>query len=84
MEAPERTSKSQRKRDMTALQDIGTELVMLNADRLAQLALPVLGHNTAELRVSLEALDTASQFFDDAHSLVRGVALRKPCLKSNE
>ncbi len=40
MQAPERTSKSQRKRDMTALQDIGTELVMLNADRLAQLALP--------------------------------------------
>ena len=40
MQAPERTSKSQRKRDMTALQDIGTELVMLNADRLAQIKLP--------------------------------------------
>ncbi|MEO7728637.1 MAG: ribosome biogenesis factor YjgA [Burkholderiales bacterium] len=36
----ERPSKSQRKRDMVALQDIGTELVMLNADQLAQMDLP--------------------------------------------
>ncbi len=40
MEEPERPSKSQRKRDMAALQDIGTELVMLNADQLAQIELP--------------------------------------------
>ena len=39
-EEPERPSKSQRKRDMTALQDIGSELVMLNADQLAQIELP--------------------------------------------
>ena len=39
-EEPERPSKSQRKRDMAALQDIGTELVMLNADQLAQIELP--------------------------------------------
>lgn len=37
---PDRPSKSQRKRDMTALQDIGTELVMLNAGQLAELGLP--------------------------------------------
>ena len=40
MEAPERASKSQRKRDMSALQDIGAELVMLNADQLVQIKLP--------------------------------------------
>jgi ribosome-associated protein len=40
MDAPERPSKSERKRAMTALQDIGTELVMLNADQLAQFKLP--------------------------------------------
>ena len=39
-EEQERPSKSQRKRDMAALQDVGTELVMLNADQLAQIALP--------------------------------------------
>lgn len=39
-EEQERPSKSQRKRDMAALQDIGTELVMLNADQLAQIELP--------------------------------------------
>jgi ribosome-associated protein len=39
-EDPERPSKSQRKRDMTALQDIGAELVTLNADQLAQIELP--------------------------------------------
>ena len=35
-----RPSKSQRKRDMSALQDMGAELVMLNADQLAAIALP--------------------------------------------
>jgi len=40
VEEPERPSKSQRKRDMAALQDLGTELVMLNADQLAQIELP--------------------------------------------
>jgi len=40
IEEPERPSKSQRKRDMTALQELGTELVMLNADQLAQIELP--------------------------------------------
>lgn len=39
-EEPERPSKSQRKRDMAALQELGTELVMLNADQLAQIELP--------------------------------------------
>jgi ribosome-associated protein len=39
-EDPERPSKSQRKRDMAALQEIGTELVMLNAGQLAQIELP--------------------------------------------
>lgn len=40
VQEPDRPSKSQRKRDMAALQDIGTELVMLNADQLAQIGLP--------------------------------------------
>ncbi|MEO8441798.1 MAG: ribosome biogenesis factor YjgA [Betaproteobacteria bacterium] len=40
LEDPARPSKSQRKRDMAALQDLGTELVMLNADQLAQIELP--------------------------------------------
>jgi len=40
VEEPERPSKSQRKRDMAALQDIGTELVMLNAEQLAEIELP--------------------------------------------
>lgn len=35
-----RPSKSQRKRDMSALQDIGAELVALNADQLAQVDIP--------------------------------------------
>ncbi|MDB5811619.1 MAG: hypothetical protein JWN94_3741 [Betaproteobacteria bacterium] len=35
-----RPSKSQRKRDMTALQDIGAELVTLNPDQLAKIELP--------------------------------------------
>jgi ribosome-associated protein len=39
-EEPERPSKSQRKRDMAALQDLGAELVTLNADQLAQIELP--------------------------------------------
>ena len=39
-EEPGRPSKSQRKRDMAALQDIGTELTLLNADQLAQIELP--------------------------------------------
>jgi ribosome-associated protein len=37
---PSRPSKSQRKRDMTALQDLGEELVELTRERLMQLALP--------------------------------------------
>ncbi len=40
LEDPARPSKSQRKRDMAALQDLGAELVMLNADQLAQIELP--------------------------------------------
>lgn len=36
----ERPSKSQRKRDMTALQDLGAELVELNDEQLAAVALP--------------------------------------------
>ena len=36
----ERPSKSQRKREMAALQEIGTQLVALNADQLAQIELP--------------------------------------------
>jgi len=35
-----RPSKSQRKRDMTALQDLGEELVLLKPERLARLDLP--------------------------------------------
>src|SRR6478672_7642230 len=37
---PERPSKSQRKRDMTELQDIGTRLVLLSADQLSEFNLP--------------------------------------------
>ena len=40
MEEPERPSKSQRKRDMEALQETGAQLVVLNADQLAQIELP--------------------------------------------
>jgi ribosome-associated protein len=40
MEETERPSKSQRKRDMTALQKIGVQLVELNADQLAAVELP--------------------------------------------
>jgi ribosome-associated protein len=36
----DRPSKSQRKRDVHALQDLGTDLVDLNADQLAQFDLP--------------------------------------------
>ncbi|MBL8383972.1 MAG: DUF615 domain-containing protein [Burkholderiales bacterium] len=36
----DRPSKSQMKRDMTALQDLGRELAALSPERLAQLALP--------------------------------------------
>lgn len=38
--ADERPSKSQRKRDMTALQALGAELVALGADQLARVELP--------------------------------------------
>jgi len=37
---PSRPSKSQRKRDMTALQDLGVELVDLSRERLEKVALP--------------------------------------------
>jgi ribosome-associated protein len=40
MQEPERPSKTQRKREMEALQQIGVELVQLNADQLAQIELP--------------------------------------------
>lgn len=40
MEELSRLSKSQRKRNMSALQDIGAELVALNTDQLAQVDLP--------------------------------------------
>jgi ribosome-associated protein len=40
MDEHERPSKSQRKRDMQALQDTGAELVMLSANQLAQIELP--------------------------------------------
>jgi len=40
MQETERPSKSQRKRDMEALQKIGAELVELNAAQLAQIELP--------------------------------------------
>ncbi len=40
MEQPQRPSKSQRKREMEALQDIGSQLVELNAGQLAQIGLP--------------------------------------------
>jgi ribosome-associated protein len=41
MEAPDKVSKSQRKREMQALQDLGKELVGLSPQRLAELDLPV-------------------------------------------
>jgi len=40
MDEPERPSKTRRKRDMHALQQIGVELVALNAGQLAQMELP--------------------------------------------
>lgn len=40
MHDPDQVSKSQRKREMLALQDLGEELVALGAQRLAQLDLP--------------------------------------------
>ena len=40
MDEHERPSKSQRKRDMTALQETGAQLVALNAEQLAQVNLP--------------------------------------------
>jgi ribosome-associated protein len=40
MEEPERPSKSQRKREMEALQETGARLVELNAAQLAQIELP--------------------------------------------
>src|SRR5688572_5209953 len=40
MEEPERPSKTRRKREMEALQQIGVELVQLNAGQLAQIELP--------------------------------------------
>jgi ribosome-associated protein len=42
MEDPARISKTQRKREMQALQDFGEELVALSAERLAELGLPPL------------------------------------------
>jgi ribosome-associated protein len=40
MDEHERPSKSQRKREMEALQETGAQLVLLNADQLAQIELP--------------------------------------------
>ena len=40
MDEHERPSKSQRKREMTALQETGAQLVELNTDQLAQIELP--------------------------------------------
>src|SRR5258705_11334387 len=40
MDEQERPSKSQRKRDMTALQKTGAQLVELKPDQLAQMGLP--------------------------------------------
>ena len=45
MSDDERPSKSQRKRDMTALQDTGVRLVELNAGQLAQIGLPERLHD---------------------------------------
>ena len=45
MEVPERPSKTQRKREVEALQEIGVELVALNADQLAQVDLPEILHD---------------------------------------
>ncbi|MDT3737828.1 MAG: ribosome biogenesis factor YjgA [Denitratisoma sp.] len=39
-DSPERPSKSQRKRDMHALQDMGAELVELSPERLARIDMP--------------------------------------------
>ncbi len=39
-DGPERPSKSQRKRDMTALQDLGAELVALAPERLGRIDMP--------------------------------------------
>jgi ribosome-associated protein len=39
-DSPERPSKSQRKRDMQALQDMGAELVVLSPERLARIDMP--------------------------------------------
>ncbi|MGE5467810.1 MAG: ribosome biogenesis factor YjgA [Ignavibacteria bacterium] len=39
-EAPEKPSKTQKKREMTALQALGTELVELGRDQLARIELP--------------------------------------------
>lgn len=52
-EYDERPSKSQRKRDMHALQDIGAQLVELNNERLRQLDLPesLLGAVTEARRI---------------------------------
>ena len=41
----ERPSKSQRKREMAALQEIGAQLVALNAEQLAQIELPEQLHD---------------------------------------
>ena len=40
LEAPDKPSKSQKKREMTALQDTGAELVDLSRDQLAKIDLP--------------------------------------------
>ena len=48
LEEPDRPSKSQKKRDMLALQAMGTQLVKLSADQLRKIALP------DELRLALE------------------------------
>ncbi len=45
MDEAQRPSKSQRKRDMTALQKTGAQLVELNADQLAQFELPERLHD---------------------------------------
>lgn len=49
-------------------------------DQLAQLPLPIFRYDTAELRMILQPIDSTNQIFDDARSLVRGVALRQPRL----
>ncbi len=73
MEVPERPSKTQRKREVEALQEIGTRLVALNAEQLAQVDIPEILHDAVVAAQRIRDFEGRRRQLQYIGKLMRGV-----------